>query len=72
MKQALIHPKSYATVTRREGRDFFVRTDDGRELPLQVANKSGGKSHDDVQPGTRVKIYQREGEDFFHYRLMGC
>jgi hypothetical protein len=72
VKQILIHPKSYATVIKREGGYFFVRTDDGQELQIPIANKSGKKHHNDVQPGVRVKVYQRASEDFFHYRLIGC
>ena len=72
VKRTPIHPKLYATVISRERVCFSVRTDDGREYQLQVANKSGKGHHDEVQPGVRVKIYQRTGEDFFHYRLVGC
>jgi hypothetical protein len=72
VKQSTIHLKLYATVISRERVYFSVRTDDGQEFQLQVAYKSGKGHHDEVQPGARVKIYRRAGEDFFHYRLMGC
>lgn len=69
--QQPIHPKRYATVISRDRVYFSVLADDGQELKLQVAYKSGKGYHDEVQPGARVKVYQREGEQFLRYRLLG-
>ena len=71
MKQAAIHPKLYATVLSREHVWFVARTDAGEDLAVQVAYKSGGGSHADVQVGVRVKLYRRPTEEFFRYRLLG-
>jgi hypothetical protein len=71
VKQPPKHPKIYGTVISRDRVYFTVRTDSGEDLQVQIAYKSGGGHHGDVQPGTRVKVYQRPNEKFFRYRLLG-
>src|SRR5437773_923995 len=53
------YTKLHATVARRDRVWFTAITEDGREIQVQVAYRSGKGHHDEVQPGVRVKIYQR-------------
>ena len=64
--------KLHATVTERDRVWFTARTDDGREMRVQVAYRSGKGHHSDVQAGTRVKLYQKPGEGFWRYRFLGA
>jgi hypothetical protein len=65
------YPKVLATVARRDRVWFTARADDGTELRVQIAYRSGKGHHDEVQPGVRVKLYQRPGEAFWRYRFLG-
>jgi len=67
-----VYPKKYATVIQRGSVWFTAKTEDGQELKLQIACKSGKGHRSDVQEGTKIKVYQKPTEDFFRYRLMGC
>lgn len=65
------HDKIYATIVTRIGDEFTAKAEDGRVYTIKIAYRSGKGSRSAAQPGARVKLYQRSGEDFWRYRFLG-
>jgi len=70
-RQVTKHEKTYATVVSRTEDEFIAETVEGEHVTVFVSNRSGKGSRDNVQPGVKVKLYQRDGEDFLRYRFVG-
>jgi hypothetical protein len=64
------YPKIYATVVSREGTSFIAETDEGEQIQLSVGDRTGYGHHSDIQPGLRIKIYKRTGENY-KFRFVG-
>lgn len=67
----VLHSKTYATIIGLEGQEFLAAGDDGNTYRVRINNKSGKGHRADAQPGKRIKLYKRGGEDFFRYRFGG-
>jgi hypothetical protein len=65
------YEKTYATVVEVAGEEFIAETSEGTRLVVKSANRSGKGSRSQLQIGTKVKLYQRDGEDFYRYRFIG-
>jgi len=65
------HDKIYATIVERADDVLVAKTDRGEIYRVDVGNRSGKGSRSLAQPGVRIKLYQREGEEFWRYRFVG-
>jgi hypothetical protein len=65
------YPKVSAIVVSRQGGDFTAETETGETVRVSVANRSGRGHHEDIQPGLRIKLYRRPGEDYWRFRFIG-
>ena len=67
----ILHPKHYAVVIEVGDEDFVADMGGGQTTKVRRANRSGKGSRSALCVGTKVKVYRRDGEDFFRYRFIG-
>jgi len=65
------YEKIYATVVDVMGDEFTAETEEGTRVAVLKSNRSGKGSRSQLQPGMKVKVYRRDGEDFYRYRFIG-
>lgn len=67
-----MYPKAYGTITRRRGGIVDVQLEDGTSTTLGVMQRLGGDTPTGaLQPGVRVKLFQRPGDRSQHFRRVG-
>lgn len=67
----IIYPKIYAKITEVKDDSFIAADLNGKLYSINKNNKRGKGSSNDIVIGKEIKLFKRDGEEFFRFRFKG-